>query len=96
MGLFRCAGPEASLRFLAGLGGLTREFGLAVLVSVSRKSFLRAVTGRPTASEAVPATLAAELYAAAVGADFIRTHDPAALRDGLKIVSALQAAALTY
>jgi len=30
------------------------------------------------------------------GADFIRTHDPAALRDGLKIVSALKAAALTY
>jgi dihydropteroate synthase len=33
---------------------------------------------------------------AAAGADFIRTHDAAALRDGLKIVSALHAAALTY
>ncbi len=39
-----------------------------------------------------PATLAAELYAAAAGADFIRTHDPAALCDGLKIVSALHVA----
>jgi dihydropteroate synthase len=52
--------------------------------------------GAETSSEAGPAPLAAELYAAAAGADFIRTHDAAALCDGLKIVSALQAAALTY
>ena len=96
MGLFLSTRPEASLRVLAGLGRLKREFGLPVLVSVSRKSFLRAITGRPAASEAGPATLAAELYAATAGADFIRTHDPAALRDGLKIASALHAAALTY
>jgi dihydropteroate synthase type 2 len=94
MGLFLSTRPEASLRVLARLGHLKREFGLPVLVSVSRKSFLRAITGRSAASEAGPATLAAELYAAAAGADFIRTHDPAALRDGLKIVSALHAAAL--
>jgi hypothetical protein len=72
-----------------------REFRLPVLVSVSRKSFLRAITGRAAAAEAGPATLAAELYAASAGADFIRTHDPAALRDGLAITSALHAAALT-
>jgi dihydropteroate synthase type 2 len=96
MGLFLSTRSEASLRVLAGLGRLKREFGLPVLVSVSRKSFLRAITGRPATSEAGPATLAAELYAASAGADFIRTHDPAALRDGLKIVSALHAAALTY
>ena len=95
MGLFLSTRPEASLRVLAGLGRLKQEFGLPVLISVSRKTFLRAVTGRPAASEAGPATLAAELYAAATGADFIRTHDAAALRDGLKIVSALHAAVLT-
>jgi dihydropteroate synthase type 2 len=96
MGLFLSTRPEASLRVLAGLRHLKREFGLPVLVSVSRKSFLRAITGRPAASESGPATLAAELYAASAGADFIRTHDAAALCDGLKIVSALHAAALTY
>jgi dihydropteroate synthase type 2 len=96
MGFFLSTRPEASLRVLAGFGRLKQEFGLPVLISVSRKSFLRAVTGRPAASEAGPATLAAELYAAATGADFIRTHDAAALRDGLKIVSALHAVALTY
>jgi dihydropteroate synthase len=56
-----------------------------MLVSVSRKSFLCALAGRPAAAEAGPATLAAELYAAS-----------AVLCEGLKIVSVLQAAALTY
>jgi len=96
MGLFLSTRPEASLRVLTGLGRLKREFGLPVLISVSRKSFLRAITGRPATSESGPATLAAELYAAAAGADFIRTHDPAALRDGLKIVSALHATELNF
>ena len=46
MGFFLSARPEASLHVLARLGELKRTFGLPVLVSVSRKSFLRAVAGR--------------------------------------------------
>ena len=92
MGFFLSTRPEASLRVLACLGQLKHEFGLPVLVSVSRKSFLRVLTGRSAASETGAATLAAELYAVAAGANFIRTHDPAALRDGLKVISALRAA----
>ena len=46
MGFFLSSRPEASLRVLAGLDRLKQAFGLPVLVSVSRKSFLRAVTGR--------------------------------------------------
>ena len=42
-------------------------------------------------AERGPATLAAELYAAAHGADYIRTHDPAALRDALAVTEALAA-----
>ena len=91
MGFFLSTRTEASLRVLVGLGQLKREFGLPVMVSVSRKSFLRALTGRTAASETGAATLAAELYAVAAGADFIRTHDPAALRDGLEVISALHA-----
>jgi len=34
--------------------------------------------------------LAAELFAAAKGADFIRTHEPAPLRDALKIWAGLE------
>jgi dihydropteroate synthase type 2 len=93
MGFFLSSQAEASLRVLAGLGRLKRAFGLPVLVSVSRKSFLRELTGRATA-ELGAATLAAELYAAAAGADFIRTHDPGALADALTVMRALRAAAV--
>jgi dihydropteroate synthase type 2 len=95
MGFFLSSRPEASLRVLAGLGRLKTAFGLPVLVSVSRKSFLRALTGR-TAAELGAATLAAELYAAAAGADFIRTHDPGALTDGLAVTHALRNAAAKF
>jgi dihydropteroate synthase type 2 len=91
-GFFLSSRPEASLAVLAGLDRLKRRFGLPVMVSVSRKSFLGTLTGRPT-GELGPATLAAELYAVAHGADFIRTHDPGALRDALVVTEALVRAA---
>ncbi len=90
MGFFLSSRPEASLRVLAGLDRLKQAFGLPVLVSVSRKSFLRAVTGRSTAAALGAATLAAELFAAEGGADYIRTHDPGPLADGLKVIAALR------
>ena len=93
MGLFLSSRPEASLRVLTGLGRLKRDYGLPVLVSVSRKSFLRAITGRAFAGETGAATLAAEIYAAEMGADYIRTHDPGALADALKIMAALRSEA---
>jgi len=94
MGFFLSNLPEASLRVLTGLGRLKRDFGLPVLVSVSRKSFLRAITGRASSRETGAATLAAEIYAAEMGADYIRTHDPGALADALKIMAALRAEAV--
>jgi dihydropteroate synthase type 2 len=90
MGFFLGSDPAASFKVLATLHRLKREFGLPVLVSVSRKSFLGAATGRREPSERGAATLAAELYAAANGADFIRTHDPGALRDALAVTAALR------
>jgi dihydropteroate synthase len=93
MGFFLSSRPEASLRVLAGLGRLKRDFGLPVLVSVSRKSFLRTITGRASTLEIGAATLAAEIYAAEIGADFIRTHDPGALADALKVMAALRSEA---
>ncbi|HEY8947580.1 MAG TPA: dihydropteroate synthase [Rhizomicrobium sp.] len=82
MGFFLGSDPETSFAVLRALPELKRAFGLPVLISVSRKSFLRKITGRPPA-ESGPASLAAELFAALQGADLIRTHDPKALRDGL-------------
>ena len=92
MGLFLSSRPEASLHVLAGLCELKREIGLPVLISVSRKSFLRAIVGRSSAYELGAATLAAELFAVERGADYIRTHDPGALRDALRVAAALHAA----
>ena len=94
MGFFLSNRPEASFRVLTRLGRLKRDFGLPVLVSVSRKSFLRAITGRASALETGAATLAAEIYAAEIGADYIRTHDPGALGDALKIMAALRSEAV--
>ena len=84
MGLFVGNKPEVSLTILKGLGRLKAAFGLPLLISVSRKSFLRKLTGRDVA-EIAPASLAAELYAALHGADMIRTHEPKQLRDALTI-----------
>ena len=89
MGFFLSSRPEASLQVLTGIGRLKRAFGLPVLVSVSRKSFLAALTGQDDPAKLGPASLAAELFAAARDVDFIRTHDPAALRDGLRVMEAL-------
>jgi dihydropteroate synthase type 2 len=88
LGYFLGSNPGPSLAALAGIGDLRARFGLPVLVSPSRKSFLRTLTGRETA-HAGPATLAAEIFAAWQGADYIRTHDVAAIQDALTILAAI-------
>jgi dihydropteroate synthase type 2 len=80
---------EPSLRVLRNIASLRERFGVAVLVSVSRKSFLRALTGR-SVHERGAATLAAEIWAAAEGVDYIRTHDVSALRDALNVLAAIR------
>lgn len=89
MGFFVGGDPENSLVALNRVADLKREFGRPVLVSVSRKSFLGALTGRAIADRGA-ATLAAELAAISAGADMIRTHDVRALADALKILGALE------
>ncbi len=88
MGFFLGTDPEASFTVLRRLGELKARYGLPLLVSVSRKSFLRRITGK-SAAEAGPASLAAELFAVRHGADYIRTHAPGALRDALLLEKAL-------
>ena len=88
MGFFVGSDPENSLTLLRRLPELKVRFGLPLLVSVSRKSFLRKLTGRPP-GEAGAASLAVELFAEANGAAYIRTHAPGALRDGIKMLKTL-------
>lgn len=88
MGFFLGRDPRASIAVLQRIAVLKARFGRPLLVSVSRKSFLRELTG--SRLEAIgAATLAAELFAARLGADRIRTHDVRALHDGLCIEEAL-------
>jgi len=96
MGFFLGADPEPSLTVMRNLARLRREVGCRVLVSVSRKSFLAAVCTDAQAgseraiSERLPATLAAEIYAARQGVDLIRTHDVKSLGDALRMTLVLE------
>jgi dihydropteroate synthase type 2 len=88
MGQFLGTDPENSVILLNRLSELKDRYGLPLLVSLSRKGFLRKLVNRPPL-EAGAASLAAEIFAEHQGADFIRTHDPGALRDGLKVLKAI-------
>ena len=65
-----------NLQALAATARLRKTFGLPVLVGVSRKSFIGALTGAPTADR-LAGTLAANLDALARGAAIFRVHDAA-------------------
>jgi len=71
-----------------------RSLGCPILVGVSRKSFLGSATGRPV-TERSHATVAGEFFAALAGAEIIRTHDPAAATDALKMALSLRGSAVT-
>jgi dihydropteroate synthase type 2 len=88
LGYFLGSTPGPSLAALAGIRELKDTFGVPVLASPSRKSFLRTLTGRDIAQSG-PATLAAEVFAAWQGADYIRTHDVAAARDAFTVLRAI-------
>jgi dihydropteroate synthase len=92
LGYFLGSTPGPSLAALAGIRELKETFGVPVLVSPSRKSFLRALTGRDV-TRSGPTTLAAEIFAAWQGADYIRTHDVAATRDALTFLCAVSSEA---
>jgi dihydropteroate synthase len=75
------------LRELATIVGL----GYPVLVGLSRKSSLGAVTGRPPGERAV-ASVAAALAAVARGARLVRAHDVRETVDALAVWNAVDAA----
>lgn len=87
MGFFLGANPHNSLIALQLIPDLLRRYDLPVLISVSRKSFLGAITGRDVAHRGA-ATLSAEIIAVQQGATFIRTHQPDSTRDALGILNA--------
>ena len=71
------------LRRLDEIAGL----GFPVVVGVSRKRFLGALTGREVAADRVAATVAANVLAYERGARVFRVHDVPATVDGLKVAA---------
>ncbi len=79
---------EDNLRLLRELPRLAGH-GFPVLVGLSRKSLIGALTGRP-AGERLAGSLAAMLAAVARGARIVRVHDVAATRDALAVWNAIE------
>jgi dihydropteroate synthase len=88
MGYFLGSNPETSLAVLTKLAELRSLFECPLLVSVSRKSFLRNLPAKGDCN-IQSRTLAAELFAATQGAEYIRTHDPGALHQAFMILRAI-------
>lgn len=88
MGFFLGTDEATSVKVLQNLEHIKSQFGLPLLISVSRKSFLRKIAER-TVAASNSATLAAEIFASMNGADYIRTHDTGALTDAMAVMSKL-------
>lgn len=80
---------EHNLALARALGDIVAE-GYTVLVGVSRKSMLGALTGRAV-DERLPASLAAALACLAAGAQVVRVHDVGPTVDAIKVWRALRA-----
>ena len=80
--------PAQTIELLRGAVRL-HEFGRPVLLAVSRKDFVGALTERPPRDRG-PGTLAALAYGTELGAQIFRVHDVAAAADFLTVLGALR------
>jgi dihydropteroate synthase len=82
--------PAQTIRLLAGVQRL-HELKLPLLMAISRKDFVGALTGRPP-RERLAGTLAALAHGVDAGAHIFRVHDVAAASDFLTVRAALAGA----
>ncbi|KPU62967.1 dihydropteroate synthase [Thermococcus sp. EP1] len=75
---------EWDSKIIANLN-LLKIFGLPILVGISRKSFIGAITGRRDPMERLAGSLGATAIAVWNGANIIRTHDVKETLDAIKI-----------
>ncbi|MDZ3837516.1 MAG: dihydropteroate synthase [Rhodospirillales bacterium] len=80
-----------NLRILAHLG-LYRPLGCALLIGVSRKSFIARLSGDAPVQKRLPGSLAAGLAAVARGAHILRVHDVEETLQAVAIWRAISAA----
>jgi len=76
-----------NMELLRRLGDL-RELGRPLVVGTSRKSFIGKVDGSP-ADQRLGGTIASSVLAAAEGADVLRVHDVAEVRQALTVATAI-------
>jgi dihydropteroate synthase len=76
-----------NMELLRRLGEL-RELGRPLVVGTSRKSFIGKVDGSP-ADHRLGGTIASSVLAAAEGADVLRVHDVAEMRQALAVAAAI-------
>jgi dihydropteroate synthase len=79
--------PAQTIELLAGVSRL-HELGCPLLMAISRKDFIGALTGRPP-RERLPGSLAALAHGVDQGAHIFRVHDLAAAADYLTVRAAL-------
>lgn len=79
--------PQQNMELLANLSRLV-EIGCPILIGVSRKSTLGAITGRGVESR-LAASLAAATAAVLQGASIVRAHDVAATVDAVRVANCL-------
>ncbi|MGM8061780.1 dihydropteroate synthase [Vogesella indigofera] len=80
---------EHNLQLLRALPQLEAMAGAPLLVGMSRKSMLGAITGEPQPDQRLGASVAAALLAAQRGAKVIRVHDVKATHQALQVWQAL-------
>lgn len=79
-----------NLSLLANLAAIERRAGVPLLVGLSRKSMLGAITGEAEPAQRLGASVAAAMEAARRGAKIIRVHDVKATHQALQLCTALE------
>jgi dihydropteroate synthase len=81
---------EQSITVIARLGEL-REFGLPILMGLSRKRFIDSISpSKP--SERIGGSIAGNLLSVLAGADIVRVHDVAETVQALRVMAAIEKA----
>lgn len=81
---------EHNLALLRALPQLEQQAGVPLLVGLSRKSMLGAITGESQADQRLGASIAAALLSAQQGARVIRVHDVKETVQALQVLRAVQ------
>jgi dihydropteroate synthase len=82
--------PEQSMTVIARLQEL-KTFGLPLLVGLSRKKFIDAISPAP-ADRRLGGSIAGNLLAALGGADIVRVHDVAETVQAMRVMAAIRSA----